>query len=59
MIQRWRKEKAKGSYEYTISHVPGSNIISQHMTLVGENTADHWTTIRYLCLPDTIHPRGK
>ena len=59
MLKTWRKQKAeaKGG-EHTVDHEPGSNIISKHDRYVGEETSNYWTNIRYLCLPDTVDPRG-
>jgi len=37
---------------------PGSNIISRNSEYVNENTSSFLTSIRYLCLPDTVNPRG-
>jgi hypothetical protein len=58
MLKGWRKEKAEAKSGHTISHEPGSNIISQRIEVVGERTSSYWYSARYLCLPDTVDPRG-
>jgi hypothetical protein len=57
MLKTWRKDKAEAKFaEHTISHQSGSNIISRNSEYVNENTSSFLT--RYLCLPDTVDPRG-
>jgi hypothetical protein len=59
MLDTWRKEKAEGKFgEHTITHKSGSNIITRTFKFVDENTSSYSTTLKYLCLPDTIDPRG-
>jgi len=59
MLKIWRKEKAEAKFgEHTITHESGSNIISKRSTYVNENTSLFSNSIRYLCLPDTVDPRG-
>jgi hypothetical protein len=60
MLNAWRKDRAEARFgEHTITHEPGSNIISQRSDYRDEyTTSTHWRTVRYLCLPDTIDPRG-
>jgi hypothetical protein len=58
MLKNWRKEKAEAKFgEHTINHQPGTNIIIKHSHFTGEYTSSYSTSIRYLCLPDTIDPR--
>lgn len=59
MLKGWRKEKAEAKFgEHAIRHELGGNIISKSSTYVNENTSHFSTSIRYLCLPDTVDPRG-
>jgi hypothetical protein len=59
MLKSWRKKKAEAGFgEDNITHEEGSNIISRTSKYVNENTSTYWTSIRYLCLPDTVDPRG-
>ncbi len=59
MLKSWRKEKAEAKFgEHIITHESGSNIISHQSVYVKENTSIYSNTIRYLCLPDTVDPRG-
>lgn len=60
MLKSWRKDQttAQGS-KITITHEPGGNIISQTQEWKSsEYTSSRWHSIRYLCLPDTVDPRG-
>ena len=57
MLKSWNKEKAGAkSGEHTISQ--SGNIISKRSEYVNENTSSYSQSIRYLCLPDTVDPRG-
>jgi len=59
LLVTWRKEKAEAKFgEHNVSHEAGTNIISKRSHYVGEQTSTYWTRLRYLCLPDTIDPRG-
>jgi hypothetical protein len=59
MLNTWRKQKAEAKAgEHSVMHKPGSNVISRQSDHVGEDTPTYSTTIRYLCLPDTVDPRG-
>jgi hypothetical protein len=55
----WRKQKAEAEFEeHTITHESGSNIISKHSEFVSDTTSHYSESIRYLCLPDPVDPRG-
>ena len=57
MLKRWRKEKAEATFgQHTVTHE--GNIISKRSEYVNEDTSSYSESIRYLCLPDTIDPRG-
>jgi len=59
MLAEWRKAKAEATAsEHTISYERGSNIISRQSKYVGDKTYILSDKIRYLCLPDTVDPRG-
>jgi hypothetical protein len=59
MLKSWRKEKAEAKFgEHTVNYEPGSNVISKRDEYGGKTTSTYWESIRYLCLPDTIDPRG-
>jgi hypothetical protein len=59
LLKQWRKEKAEAKFgEHTVTHEAGTNIISQRSYFVAEYTSSYSTSIRYLCLPDTVDPRG-
>ncbi len=59
MLKRWQKEKAEAKFgKHTITHEPGSNIIIKSSEFVGDTTSTFSRSIRYLCLPDTVDPRG-
>lgn len=57
MLKNWRKQKAEAkSGEHTVESA--GNIISRSSKYVNENTSTFYQSIRYLCLPDTVDPRG-
>jgi hypothetical protein len=59
ILAMWQKNKAEAKFgEHTIDHTPGGNIASKRSHFVGEQTSDYFESIRYLCLPDTVDPRG-
>jgi hypothetical protein len=59
MLKMWRKEKAEATFgQHTIDHESGGNIISRRSEYVSENTSNLFSSLRYLCLPDTVDPRG-
>jgi hypothetical protein len=59
MLRSWRKDKAQAQFgEHTVSHEAGTNSISKDSKYIGEFTTSHWMSIRYLCLPSTVDPRG-
>lgn len=58
MLKRWQKDKAEAkSGQHTINHQRGTNIISKSSNFTGEYAGSYSTSMRYLCLPDTIDPR--
>jgi|ERR1700687_2468757 len=59
MLKSWEKDKAEAKFgRHTVTHAPGGNIISQHSEYVGEEISSFNHSMRYLCLPDTVDPRG-
>ena len=59
MLKRWPKEKAEAATgENIVTNESGGYIISQRSRAVNENTLTFSETLRYLCLPDTVDPRG-
>jgi hypothetical protein len=68
MLKDFRKQKADepptftmgkgGGGKYTISYVPGTNIIGMKYERVDEMTVFSYETHKYNCFPDTVDPRG-
>jgi hypothetical protein len=60
MLKGWQKEKAEAKFGlHTINHEAGANIIGRRDEFKGgESTSNYYQTIRYLCLPDSVDPRG-
>src|SRR6266404_5430703 len=59
MLKSWQKENAEAKFgKHTVKHAPGGNLISQHSEYVAEETSSFDHSMRYLCLPDTVDPRG-
>jgi len=59
VLKTWRMEKAVAkSGEHTINYTPGSNVIATRHEYTGELTRIYYERLRYLCLPDTVDPRG-
>jgi hypothetical protein len=58
MLRMWRKEAAEYGYS-TVDHQEGTNLISKKSKFVNENTSHVLNILKYLCLPDTIDPRGQ
>jgi hypothetical protein len=58
MLKTWKKDKPKAdSGEHTINHESGTNTISKRSAYAGESASTYSTSVRYLCLPDTVDPR--
>jgi hypothetical protein len=60
-LKAWKKEGGKSkskSGEQSVTHESSSNTISRKTESSGETTIAYSTTIRYLCMPDSMDPRA-
>lgn len=61
VLTQWRNEKSDSAsaVKTSVTHTPGGNVVSLKQETANEDfTRLSWLTLRYLCLPDTIDPRG-
>jgi hypothetical protein len=58
MLKSWKRDKPKAdSGEHTVNQDSGSNTISKRSVYAGDSASTYATSLRYLCLPDTVDPR--